>query len=500
MNVLFLAGVGNHDLLVRDRSRLPAKYQEEKLPSRTLGEVILSDPQAYADTVEFPLIGVCLRWLLEDEGVSPDTLHVHLFATDQEEPPTTPETEWAKDTISVAKVIQHALVEGWLEWEDRTKGGGRNRRPLRLPKRQVQIHRIPSNPADYQDMLRYFSEELSKLREKAEAAERVYMEVTGGTPAMTSMMLVAGVEVFGRRVHTLYVVRGADRPYRVGIGERLLRRRAITELREQIRLHAYSVARERLQEDGEWLIPDGERRECVAALLEYAARRLSFDFERAREALQRAQRYAQPEVRAHIFAWDRALRSQERADLLAELVHSMRIKYEMGEYADLTGRLFRFQEAALRCLAEQVGLRYKDKEGKYVDPDWVREVPGLESFLQEYPLENGKRGVQWEDRDLNRVILSAIVEFFAEDNPELRSVVGEKGLKRISSLAQLRNKGLAGHGFQGIGKEDLAEAFGEDPDRIIPFVKDLYARIFGREVPPDPYEAVNEQLRGMLAA
>ena len=502
MSVLFLANVGNHDLLLTDPSLLPPEhqkaYRERELPARRLGEIILSDPGRYAGAVTFPLIGASLRWLLEEEGVPPDDLQIHLFATDQRRPPVTPEGEWLKDTIDFAEVIRRGLMDGWLEWEMETEEGRRERRPLRLPKRQVRVHRIQYNPADYRDMLHYFSRELPRLSERAGEVERVYLEVTGGTPAMASMLLVAGVEVFGRRLHTLYVGRGADRPYRVGIGERLLRRRSFAALKEQIGLHAYAVARSALAEEGEWLLPDRERRACVDALLEYADRRLAFDFERARRAARRAVEHAPPEARSRVLGWERELQSRETADLLAELVHSMRIKYRLGEYADFLSRLFRFQEAALRYLAERVGLQYKDEEGKYVDPAWLRNVPGLEPFLREYPLEGGELRV---DIPLNRISLGAIVDFFAQTDPDLRAAIGERdGLRRLSSLARLRNKGLAGHGFEGIGKEDLAKAFGEDADQIVPFVEDLYARVCGRPVPPDPYAAVNGLLQEMLTA
>ncbi|RLC93082.1 MAG: hypothetical protein DRI77_12180, partial [Chloroflexi bacterium] len=443
MAVLLLANVGNHDVKLTDSTLLPEALQGHRLPARTLGDELLSNYDHYARSITLPMIGVCARWLLEGVGVAPEELYIHLFASEQPAPPVTPQSEWLKDTISFAQLVRRFLLDGGLEWTTEIEQDGKRRkkrRPLRLPKRQVRVHTIPGNPADYNNTLDYFNRELGKLASRVGADDAVYLEVTGGTPAMTSMLIVAGADVFGQRTHTLYVERGADRPYRVGIGRRFFSRRARAALRDQLELYAYAVAGATLEAEAQLVTPNAEQRALLSALLSYADRRLAFDFERARNALHEAYQYATGATQSQIQYWQRELKGQDNTALLAELIHSARIKYELGDYADFTQRLFRFQEASFRHLAEQMGMRYKDGKGdEYVDQTWVNGVPGLGQFLADYTAPDGK---QYKPvrvaNSLNRISLGAIVDHFVHHDPRwrpLRQVTDD--IHHLSAVAQL---------------------------------------------------------------
>lgn len=500
MTVLFLANIGTRDVQVVGDG--PPELQGRTAP-RQLGEAILKDYGRYAPKLQIPMVAACVRWLLEHEGVEPDSLHVHLFASDQPPPPTTPERLWQQDTVFFAQVIHHFLLKGGLEWEAQVQESGRvrrERRSLRLKRAQVYLHLIEGSPADYRNMLDFFGRELPPLAERVGLEDRVYMEASGGTPAMASMLILSGVETFGRRAQVLYVEPGATEPYPLGIGPALLARRPRETLRAQVQSYAYAVARETFASEKDLLVPDRSRQELLAALLEYGQSRLAFDFTRARDALARACQHAGGAVEARIRQWWRELDPAGRdiATLIAELIHSTRILYRLGNYADFTQRLFRFQEAAFRHLAERMGLRYKDKEGKRVDPAWVRGVAGLENFLNAYRTPDGQP-LRWSDVELNRLNLGAIADFFIQNDPAapLRPAVEE--LCRLSAVADLRNKGLAGHGFQGVSKEDLKRAFGEDADGLLPLLERVYQSLFERPVGTGPYDALNDLILELLS-
>lgn len=504
MTTLFLANVGNHDVQLADPSLLPHDLQDRWLSCRALGKILLDDFERYDHALRFPLIGVSLRWLLEREGVEPDELYVHLFASDQTPPPITPEEEREKDSLLFAGVVERYLKEPGLPYTvvvERDEQQHQEAHRLRLPNRQIHVHPIQGSPADYNNMLDYFSRELSTMTRWVDAEDRVYLEVTGGTPAMTSMLIVAGVDAFGRQARTLYVERGADRPFAVGIGRRFFARRARAVLREQLRLFAYGAARATLDREGDLIAPDVEAQALVDALLDYADRRLAFDIDRARDALHRARAFATGEQQARIQYRQRELQDRDTAALLPELIYSTRIKLELGHYADFTQRLFRFQEACFRDLAERMGLKYRGGGDLYADLDWVAGVSGLEQFLEDYVALDGHAygKVCVESKWLNRVSLGAIVDFFVQHSEEwagFETTVVD--LHRLSRVARLRNKGLAGHGFEGIGQGDLREAFGDDPSQIIPFLEQIYSELFDANLERGPYESVNDLILNVL--
>lgn len=502
MTTLFLANVGTRDVQLSDESLLPEELRGKASP-RLVGEEILKDYRRYAGTLQVPMIAACLRWLLEERQVSPTELHVHLFASDQAAPPTTPERQWLQDTLPFAEVIRHFLLDGGLVYavESAGKRHGRESCPLRLAGSQVHIHAVKGNPADYVGMLDFFTQKLAHLAERVDPAADIYMEVSGGTPAMTSMLIVAGVEAFGRRVQTLYVEPGARQPYPLDIARRLLARRAREAFCAQVKVYAYAAAAEILASDKNLLVEDVRRQDVLSALLEYGRRRLAFDFRRAREALSTACQYADQSVAPHLRQWWRELDPAERDTvvLVQELIHSTRILYRMGDYADFTQRLFRFQEASFRHLAERMGMRYKDEDEKRVDPAWVRSVPGLSDFLDNYRTPDGQ-ALRWMDVELNRVNLGAFADFFTRnDHAAIPLWPAVEKLHRLSGVADLRNKGLAGHGFQGIGKEDLDAAWGEDADGILPLMEQVFQALFGYPVGDSPYDGLNEVLLKLLA-
>jgi len=507
MSVIFIAGVGNNDVQMTRPDLLPDEMQQGHVPARTLGEWLAANIDQHIQHVELPIIGSSIRWLLEHEDVDPQELYVHLFASDQPAPPVTPQGEWLKDSRPFAEVIKRYLNRGCLQWRSRNPDNDKPRgtvQKLTLSGKRMQIHTMRGSPANYSNAFDYFTERLTRLAQRLSDDDRIYLEITGGTPAMTSMLLLCGTDAFGERAKTLYVERGMDRPCALSIGRRLLARQAAFALQTQTRLYAYAVALATLESDGDLIISDAEQRALVSALLRYADRRLAFDFERAREALDEAAQFATGEAQSKISCRQRELKNLDKAaiaDLLAELVHSARIKFDMGHYADFCQRIFRFQEASFRYLAEQIGMRYADKsEQKYVDKSWVASIPGLQAFLADYKAPSGKRYRPVNLRQtLNRVSLGAIVDFFLKNDPHWAGFrTATDHLHALSKLADLRNRGLAGHGFCGIGRQDLDAAFDPDADRVFNLLEQVYEELFERSVGESPYDAFNDLLYSLI--
>lgn len=488
MSVWLLANVGNSDLQI-DNARLPQPPTGEDPKKwwtpRRIGEAVRDNPDRFTGTVKLPLLEPTIIWLFQHEAITGTDLRLVFFASDQPREDTL-ESEWLKDTYPVAEAIRKLVVN----------------KPFQIPPKQVSIERILGSPADYSNMLSFYTRVLPELAKKIGPDDRIFLEVSGGTPAMASMLIVMGVETFGERVRTLYVERGATVPYEVGVSRELFARKTREILCNQVRLHAYAVALQSLHDAGPLVAPAEDHRRLLAAVLTYADRRLSFDFARARNALQEARQLSVGEQQARIGRWLRELESPDTAAHLSELIHSASIKVSFGDYADFVQRVFRFQEACFRYMLEQIGVPYSNKDGKYIKSEWLQSQPALTKFLDTYqnPQTNKPDPVKL-DRPLNRFSLGAVVDFFVQTQARWKHWhTCTKQLFQLSDVADLRNKGISGHGFDGIGQDDLELAYRKPIDTLLGDLKAIYEAIFAHPPGPNPYDAINALILDLIQA
>lgn len=474
MSVLLIANIGNSDVEVADETLLPPSLQSKhRPPARLLGEELNRDLPKYAPHVRLPLLGPTLRWLVEQEGVAVDNLQVVLFATNQPSQ-LTREEERRKDTLPIAEVVKSLLVD----IESLCRIAELPQLKTAFHSEQICIGEIVGSPADYSNMLAWYSEELPQYQERQREAQ-VYLEVSGGTPAMTAMLILAGVEVFGSQAHTLYINRGDTQPYEVSVAGELYARRLRRMLRTQVDLHAYTVALHTLHAYTSLIASDEKGRSVIEALLHYADRRLAFDFDEARKSLSRARQLTTGAAQVQVQYWLRELQSTSVSLPLAELIHSMRIKYEYGDYADLLQRVFRFQEAALRFMAETLGMQTIE-EGKKVDQEWLNSQPGLPDYTRKVKL----------DIPLNRISLGKIANYLVErDKPAWAPIL--RKLHTLTDVADLRNKGLSGHGFEGISLAKVEEQYGAPLEALLDDLAAIYRDLFEVELGESPFQAVN---------
>lgn len=484
IRAVLLANVGNRDLHVLDDHKhlLPEQDDPRYYTARRLGEEITANFKRYRDAIALPLIGPTLDWLLE-EGYAASEIAIYLFASDQPMD-VTEVSERLKDTRPVAEAIQLYLNYRYS-----------------IQKKAVRIEAIEGSPADYRNALNFYQQTLPAIQNyvnKNAPDAKIYAEVSGGTPAMVSMLILIAVEYFGEDVVTLYKDRTLDRPFDIGVARSLFARKTRDTLIEQIRLYAYAVAQRTLADHGQTVLPDSNTRQLLEHLLRYADRRLAFDYERAGYHLQEASVLATGTRQAQLRAWRRELNTDEISLMLAELVHSASLKLHLGDFADLTQRLFRFQEAMFRHMAEQMGLEYGKKSTQYASKSWVEANTAMGDFLAAYGRGNdgqpGQKPVAIDvTRSLNRYSLGAIVDYFVQHDTNWQhwQRVTEQ-IHGLSKLADLRNKGIAGHGFEGIGLDDLNAAYGASvATQLMNDLQQMYREVFDVELPPNPYESLN---------
>jgi hypothetical protein len=487
MTAVLLANVGNSDLVVTDPDLLPS-YERGRLPSRLMGEAILDDFDRFRGKIELPLIEPAIDWICEYEDLDPKDIILVLFASDQPEKKTNPSAR-LKDTKPVAEAIVKHL-------NDRFKIG----------KKQIKIQTIDGSPADYSNALNFYQNTLKDvsqwINQKIDNPS-IYLEVSGGTPAMTSMLIVMGVETFGQDVTTLYLDRASKSPYRIDISQALFARKNRETLLGQVKLHAYNAAYVTMIENGQLLLSDDKKRKLVEYLLHYGDRRLAFDYDRARTSIREAQALAVGTMQTDLRYWQRELKEASIETKIAELIHSAEIKAELGEYSDLTQRLFRFQESIFRHLAEDIGIQYSKPDGMRVKSSWYNSQQDLQQYLENYR-RNAKGQVSDNvisvdlARTLNRFSLGAYVEFNVQQTPwqHLQNTI--ENIFKLSSVADLRNKGISGHGFDGIGEPDLINAYGGDVHDIIVNMKEIFTTIFDKSIDDNPYEELNRLIRDLI--
>ncbi len=221
-------------------------------------------------------------------------------------------------------------------------------------------------------------------------------------------------------------------------------------------------------------------------MLKYAHYRESFDFARARQALAEGLRAASGELRGFLTGLkpdlDRLLDPADSAALLVEVYASAWITFGNGRYADFLGRVFRFQEAALRYILENRMDMPTDMSPKAKLINLPRYLALIEanSKLKAH-LEAAKidgKPLRYTDGP-NRPVMSAMLDFIAKGglradgkpylnkNDQGRFAGLKKAMGQLDKLAELRNQSIIAHGYAGVSREELDAAYGGDAQQVL---------------------------------
>jgi hypothetical protein len=271
---LLFCNVGSSDL---DRAPLE---ELNRLNERERARRILAAWETYAPRLRLPIIGKALRYVLNQPG---DLARLVLIASDQgDTPPDDPYLAelWGKDTCGTAQVIRRALAAGC------------DGLPA-LAAERIDIwtiadrHGRERDPSDYDGVRRFFERRLPDMA-RAFPTATVYLEVTGGTPAMTTGLLVAGSEVWGARATALYVHPRYALPQTLNTTTRLLAAPLRAALRANASTFDYDAALRLLRDHrsaiADRLIPGADQ--VLEAVLDHARCRFNFDLRGARRALE----------------------------------------------------------------------------------------------------------------------------------------------------------------------------------------------------------------------
>ncbi len=480
MHKLLFCNVGSSDL---DRALLP---ELSRLSERERAQRILAQWDAYAQRLRLPIISKALRYVLNQPG---DLARLTLIASNQgDAPPADPYLTdlWGKDTHGTAQVIARILAMGCDDLPP-------------IPADRIDVWTIADreernrDPSDYDGVRRFLERRLPEAA-RAFPGATAYLEVTGGTPAMTTGLLVAGSEIWGARAIALYVHPRYALPQTLNTATRLLAAPLRAALRANTATFDYDAALRLLHDHrsaiADRLIPGADR--VLEAVLDHARCRFNLDLPGARRALEGGvDRAGDGRWRADVMLLYNAVSAPDRRMRLEEVYHGAKARYDAGAYGDFLAQVVRFQENAWRLLCLERGARFVDRHGQPND-DGSKVSRAWEDAVG-FRLRSDPPG-DTGDRTSSRLRLRAIARHLAQRRGEsLRRQMD--ALDRLNGLADLRNETI--HTLEGVSRRVLAATFGGHgsdeavADQIVPHMADVYALVVGRPPGVSPYTTIN---------
>lgn len=479
-------------------------------PSRGQGKALLEQYETLHERISLPIIAPALRFILEQQQLlrekSPDyqergeadTLveRIVLFGTDQSDP-----RYQSSDTCHFAELAAQRLPELFPDVIDK-----------------IEIIFIKNiNPALYDETFEAFDDYLGEVSVSKE--DICYTILTGGIPACNTALLLQGVRHFGRRLRVVYQPK-EGRPRELRVGAQLLNTFDEVIVLDRLERHDFANALPVLEK-----IHAGSD---LIHLCRYAAQRMAFDFRSARLSFSNAMRDGSRDTRRflrrqeHVLDLsvlleeqdDQQLHEDRMMALLQELFWNAAVTFNHHRYADFLGRIYRFQEATLRYLVENIYGLSTDLNPKVVEQTqtaWKEEIqsnPNLLSYLQSRQM-NGKK-LDWTRigrPTYQTMVTYAIKKQGRDKSGELLVPAKDSGrmkrllrlLNGLDALVALRHRTIIGHDFQGVSRDDVVRALSLESNERTPVdrLRNIL-RSMMIAVEPDPYEVVSEFLHTQL--
>jgi len=485
MTVFMLANVGNRDVMVGKEAPVPGEAHPAWNPQasrRTLGQALMADWAGCAPHLSLPIIGKAADFVRKEAG---QINRVILISSDQSAQDGVADRYLAQDTCELAPVVERLLVE---------RHG--------VADGAVEHWTVTTNPADYGEMQSFFRQRLPGLRADHPDAT-FYLQVSGGTPAMTSMLLTVGAETFGLAAHPLYVSEREEQPFPLDLGRRAVADALIRALRADVALYAYHAAARTVRDSAD-LLNEFLPLEPLLGVLEYAHQRRNFDFDDAADTIERI---ADPVWRERALGTAIGLGKHERAWLLSENIHNVETAYELGHLFDFVTRVFQFVEGALRFLALDLGVQFVDKRDR-PNKDGEKIAPAWQQQYQTLVEDMARSGVDVA-YGANRTVLAAIAERLCtrqDDAPRRQAL---EALKKLEQVGNLRNRVV--HRYHAVTLALIRDTYypskrdrkrhppEETAEEIIAVMKTVWSAVAGRPfAAANPYTAINQLILEIL--
>lgn len=175
---------------------------------------------------------------------------------------------------------------------------------------------------------------------------------------------------------------------------------------------------------------------------------INFNFKDARGALMQVSEKTKRETEFKpLLESLKALENGEPKDMFSELMENIKIKLINEEYIDFLGRVYRFKEAIFKYIFVK---KHIDRTKFSMNVMMMSKRYQLKVLRKQYKIFNGNL----------EYALTVYFNKYQREDYKVVEIVRILNSERMDALIELRNDSIVGHGFSGVGKDDLTRVYG----------------------------------------
>ncbi|WP_294353582.1 hypothetical protein [uncultured Clostridium sp.] len=488
MSSVLIINLGSNDLKIKENCIIQLKelYADDeemqnylksedsvKVNFRDLTKKLVDEFPKGIEFVEFPLIKAALNKLKKELGE--DNLEkIILMSTNQDH---------TKDTHYLGMLVKK------IHDERKDKSNIGLNEFSRLPK--IQISSIKENPADYDLMIARYKNEIKKLND----ISNLYVEITGGTPAMAFALIYNSTYESSGCVKPFYVNRNMTKAITLKVSDSLRKKNIVNQLKMLVKNRDYKGVQIILENNRQIFSNELDTIEVIDLFIKAATSRIEFDFKSAEEYIDIIID-KNPESREVCNEFNRYITNILKDDIiyiLNELKDNALYKYENGAYTDFLGRIFRTQEDIYGQILKKLGFVNIDSKRKIriIEDSLTNEQ---KTYLNNTEFQKGEP-LNYLKCELNTESMRIILEYLLNENDSENELF--KMCTKLKNLKKLRNESILAHGFNGVNEENIKKVIGD----INKFLNDLiakYIEVFDVKLYTDDFYSIDGKFNKYL--
>lgn len=428
------------------------------------------------DCVEFPIVKPILATINKECGNKvEEAVEKIIFIT------TKQKRIESKDTIYLGKLFELIKKD--------TKSV--LAKELKLDNLKIGLMSLGENPADYDLMM----SEYKNIMNKNAFANKIFISITGGTPAMNMALLYNSINMESAKVIPLYTNIKNRKCEKIRLSEDLRKDKIIKELNLFINKQSYEAAETVLEKNR--VLFEEKRVKVILNMLKIAKDRREFNFKDTLDLIEEI-KYEDPRSRSICDEFHEVINNllqPKDTYLLNEVKNNAIYKYNNGSYTDFLGRVFRIQEEVYKLILKKHNLikvvKHKEREEEQLNEEQLTNDQ-LEK-LDKY--NDGK--LRYKNCELNIFVMSAIIEVVIDNNSLEKRIYNECESK-LTKLKNIRNKSILAHGYEGASYTLIRESIPNAEEFLNALVNDVNSLI-GTKVEDDNfYSSTGEYNRYLI--